>query len=33
LHALSVNGTRLTYRINGDSGATVVVFIHGRLEI
>ena len=28
LHALSVNGTRLTYRINGDSGATVV-FIHG----
>ena len=29
LHALSVNGTQLTYRINGDSGATVVVFIHG----
>src|SRR5213596_299384 len=23
LHALSVNGTRLTYRINGGSGATV----------
>ncbi|HWC75678.1 MAG TPA: alpha/beta hydrolase [Gemmatimonadales bacterium] len=28
LHPLSVNGTRLTYRLNGDSGATVV-FIHG----
>ena len=28
LHGLSVNGTHLTYRINGDSGATVV-FIHG----
>ena len=28
LHALTVNGTRLTYRINGDSGPAVV-FIHG----
>lgn len=30
LHASSFNGTRLTYRLNGDSGATVV-FIHGSL--
>lgn len=32
LRALSVNGTRLAYRINGDSGAPVVVFIHGTLS-
>jgi pimeloyl-ACP methyl ester carboxylesterase len=30
LHASTFNGTRLTYRINGDSGATVV-FIHGTM--
>jgi pimeloyl-ACP methyl ester carboxylesterase len=30
LHATSLNGARLTYRLNGDSGATVV-FIHGSL--
>lgn len=32
LNALSVNGTRLAYRLNGDSGAPVVVFIHGSLS-
>lgn len=32
LLALSVNGARLTYRLNGDSGAQVVVFIHGSLS-
>ncbi|HEV2664588.1 MAG TPA: alpha/beta hydrolase, partial [Blastocatellia bacterium] len=32
LLALSVNGARLTYRLNGDSGAPVVVFIHGSLS-
>jgi pimeloyl-ACP methyl ester carboxylesterase len=31
LHALSVNGTRLTYRVIGDSGTTPVVFVHGEL--
>ncbi len=30
LHGLSVNGAHLTYRLNGDTGATVV-FIHGSL--
>lgn len=32
LHALDVNGTRLVYRLTGDSGATPVVFVHGTLE-
>jgi pimeloyl-ACP methyl ester carboxylesterase len=31
LYALDVNGTRLTYRLLGDSGAPPVVFIHGSL--
>jgi len=31
LHAIDVNGTRLTYRLSGDSGATPVVFVHGSL--
>jgi len=31
LHATSFNGTRLTYRLIGDSGATPVVFVHGSL--
>src|SRR3989441_1449949 len=31
LHATSFNGTRLTYRLVGDSGAPPVVFIHGSL--
>lgn len=31
LHVLDVNGTRLAYRISGDSGAPVV-FIHGSLS-
>lgn len=31
LHALEVNGTRLVYRLVGDSGATPVVFVHGTL--
>ena len=31
LHAIDVNGTRLAYRLVGDSGATPVVFIHGSL--
>ena len=31
LHALDVNGTRLTYRLTGDSGAAPVVFVHGTL--
>ncbi len=30
MHGLSVNGAHLTYRLNGDTGATVV-FIHGSL--
>jgi len=31
LHALDLNGTRLTYRLTGDSGATPVVFVHGSM--
>lgn len=31
LHAMTFNGTRLTYRVVGDSGATPVVFVHGSL--
>ncbi len=31
LRALNVNGTRLTYRLIGDSGAIPVVFVHGTL--
>src|ERR1044071_5374944 len=31
LPAIDVNGTRLAYRLVGDSGATPVVFIHGSL--
>jgi pimeloyl-ACP methyl ester carboxylesterase len=31
LHAIDVNGTRLTYRLIGDSGAAPVVFVHGTL--
>jgi pimeloyl-ACP methyl ester carboxylesterase len=31
LHATTFNGTRLTYRLVGDSGATPVVFVHGSL--
>jgi pimeloyl-ACP methyl ester carboxylesterase len=31
LHATSFNGTRLTYRLVGDSGAPPVVFVHGSL--
>ena len=31
LHATTFNGTRLTYRLIGDSGAAPVVFIHGSL--
>ncbi|HLZ45653.1 MAG TPA: alpha/beta hydrolase [Gemmatimonadales bacterium] len=31
LHAATFNGTRLTYRVVGDSGATPVVFVHGSL--
>jgi len=36
LHALDLNGTRLAYRVTGDSGAAPVVFVHGslgRLEV
>src|SRR5947208_7222159 len=29
LHAIDLNGARLTYRITGDSGAPPVVFVHG----
>lgn len=31
LRALNANGTRLTYRLIGDSGATPVVLVHGTL--
>ena len=31
LHALDLNGARLTYRLTGDSGAAPVVFVHGSL--
>lgn len=31
LYALDVNGTRLTYRLIGDSGAAPIVFVHGTL--
>ena len=31
LHALDLNGTRLTYRLTGDSGAAPVVFVHGTM--
>lgn len=31
LFALDVNGTRLAYRLSGDSGATPIVFVHGSL--
>jgi len=31
LHATTFNGTRLTYRLTGDSGAPPVVFVHGTL--
>src|SRR5216110_3491798 len=31
LHATTFNGTRLTYRLIGDSGAVPVVFVHGSL--
>jgi non-heme chloroperoxidase len=31
LRALNANGTRLTYRLMGDSGATPVVLVHGTL--
>lgn len=31
LYGLDVNGTRLAYRVLGDSGATPVVFVHGTL--
>jgi len=31
LHALDLNGTHLTYRLTGDSGAAPVVFVHGSL--
>jgi pimeloyl-ACP methyl ester carboxylesterase len=31
LHATTFNGTRLTYRVTGDSGAPAVVFVHGTL--
>lgn len=31
LYALSVNGTRLAYRVLGDSGAIPVVFVHGTM--
>jgi non-heme chloroperoxidase len=31
MHALDVNGTRLTYRLSGDSTAAPVVFVHGTL--
>src|SRR5204862_209158 len=31
LHATTFNGTRLTYRVTGDSGAPPVVFVHGTL--
>jgi len=31
LHGIDVNGTRLTYRVTGDSGAPPVVFVHGTL--
>jgi len=29
LHAIDLNGARLTYRLTGDSGAPPVVFVHG----
>jgi non-heme chloroperoxidase len=32
VHALSVNGTRLVYRLSGDSAAAPVVFVHGTLS-
>jgi non-heme chloroperoxidase len=31
LHVMDFNGTKLVYRITGDSGATPVVFVHGSL--
>jgi len=31
LHAMTFNGTRLAYRVTGDSGAPPVVFVHGTL--
>ena len=31
VHALDLNGTRLAYRVTGDSGAAPVVFVHGSL--
>lgn len=31
MYGLTVNGTRLAYRVSGDSGATPVVFVHGTL--
>lgn len=31
LRAVNANGTRLTYRVMGDSGATAVVLVHGTL--
>jgi non-heme chloroperoxidase len=31
LHAMTFNGTRLIYRVMGDSGAVPVVFVHGSL--
>ena len=31
VHAIDVNGTRLAYRLIGDSGAAPVVFVHGTL--
>lgn len=31
LHAIDVNGTRLAFRLAGDSGATPVVLVHGSL--
>ena len=31
LHAMTFNGTRLTYRLTGDSGAPPIVFVHGTL--
>lgn len=31
VYALNANGTRLTYRVSGDSGAIPVAFVHGTL--
>ena len=31
LHGIDVNGTRLSYRLIGDSGAAPIVFVHGTL--